>query len=62
MKLARPPLPLLLRGFDRKAQTVLGDRSFVAALELARQGRVEIDQDQAFAPLMVRSAAPVRAV
>ena len=36
--------------------------SFVAALELARQGRVEIAQDEAFAPLMVRRAAPVRAV
>jgi segregation and condensation protein A len=34
--------------------------SFVAALELARQGRVEIAQDEAFAPLMVRKAAPAR--
>lgn len=31
--------------------------SFVAALELARQGRVEIDQAETFAPLMLR--APV---
>jgi len=31
--------------------------SFVAALELARQGRVDIAQDGAFAPLMVRKAA-----
>ena len=29
--------------------------SFVAALELARQGRVEIAQDEAFAPLKVRA-------
>ena len=37
--------------------------SFVAALELARQGRVEIAQDEAFAPLMVRrAAAKVRSV
>jgi segregation and condensation protein A len=36
--------------------------SFVAALELARLGRVEIAQDEAFAPLMVRRAAPVRPV
>lgn len=31
--------------------------SFVAALELARQGRVEIAQDAAFGPLKVRRAA-----
>jgi len=31
--------------------------SFVAALELARQGRVEIDQDEPFAPLKLRSAS-----
>ena len=30
--------------------------SFVAALELARKGRVEIDQAEAFAPLFVRAA------
>ena len=37
--------------------------SFVAALELARQGRLEIAQDDAFAPLMLRRAgAKVRAV
>ncbi len=30
--------------------------SFVAALELARQGRVELAQDRAFAPLMLRRA------
>ena len=30
--------------------------SFVAALELARQGRLEIAQDEAFAPLKVRAA------
>ena len=30
--------------------------SFVAALELARQGRIELAQDCAFAPLMVRAA------
>jgi segregation and condensation protein A len=30
--------------------------SFLAMLELARQGRVELDQDEAFAPLMVRAA------
>jgi len=31
--------------------------SFLAALELAKQGRVELAQEGAFAPLMVRSAA-----
>ena len=31
--------------------------SFVAALELARQGRLELEQDEAFSDLMVRSAA-----
>ena len=31
--------------------------SFVAALELARRGRIEIDQDAAFSPLKVRRAA-----
>jgi segregation and condensation protein A len=31
--------------------------SFVAALELARQGRVEFDQEAAFSPLYVRRAA-----
>ncbi len=37
--------------------------SFVAALELARQGRVEIAQDEAFAPVMLKAASPrVRAV
>ena len=36
--------------------------SFVAALELARQGRVEIAQDEPFAPLMLRTAAKVRPV
>jgi segregation and condensation protein A len=30
--------------------------SFLAMLELARQGRVELEQDEAFAPLMVRAA------
>jgi segregation and condensation protein A len=30
--------------------------SFVAALELARQGRLQIAQDEAFAPLMVKAA------
>jgi segregation and condensation protein A len=30
--------------------------SFVATLELARQGRVELDQDEPFAPLYVRAA------
>ena len=34
--------------------------SFVAALELARQGRVDIAQDSAFAPLMIRKAASTR--
>ena len=29
--------------------------SFVAALELARQGRIDLHQDMAFAPLMVRA-------
>ena len=30
--------------------------SFVAALELARRGRIDIAQDEAFAPLMVKTA------
>ena len=30
--------------------------SFVAALELARQGRLQLDQTAAFAPLMVKAA------
>ena len=30
--------------------------SFVAALELARQGKVALQQDEAFAPLLVRAA------
>jgi len=30
--------------------------SFLAMLELARQGRVQLEQDEAFAPLMVRAA------
>ena len=29
--------------------------SFVAALELARQGRIELAQEEAFAPLKVRA-------
>ncbi len=32
--------------------------SFVAALELARLGRIDLHQDAAFAPLMIRSAQP----
>ena len=36
--------------------------SFAAALELARLGRIEIAQDDAFAPLKVRAAVPLRAV
>jgi segregation and condensation protein A len=39
-------------GFRRSALA----SSFVAALELARQGRVELAQVEAFAPLMVRAA------
>jgi segregation and condensation protein A len=31
--------------------------SFLAALELARRGRIEIDQEEAFAPLLVKAAA-----
>jgi segregation and condensation protein A len=30
--------------------------SFVAALELARKGRVELDQNGAFEPLFIRAA------
>jgi segregation and condensation protein A len=30
--------------------------SFVATLELARQGRIEMDQEEAFAPLYIRAA------
>ncbi len=30
--------------------------SFVAALELARTGKVDLKQDEAFAPLMIRRA------
>ena len=35
--------------------------SFVAALELARQGRVELCQDEAFAPLYLRPARSIEA-
>jgi segregation and condensation protein A len=31
--------------------------SFLAALELARRGWIEIDQEEAFAPLLVKAAA-----
>jgi chromatin segregation and condensation protein Rec8/ScpA/Scc1 (kleisin family) len=31
--------------------------SFVAALELARQGRLELEQDETFGELLVRRAA-----
>jgi segregation and condensation protein A len=31
--------------------------SFVAALELARQGRLELEQNEAFGDLLVRNAA-----
>jgi segregation and condensation protein A len=30
--------------------------SFVAALELAKQGRIDLMQDMAFAPLMIRGS------
>ncbi len=39
-------------GFRRSALA----SSFVAALELARQGRVELRQEEPFAPLMIRAA------
>ena len=31
--------------------------SFLAALELARRGRLELDQEEAFAPLLLKVAA-----
>jgi segregation and condensation protein A len=31
--------------------------SFLAALELARRGRLDIDQDEAFAPIRLKAAA-----
>ncbi|MBZ9647801.1 segregation/condensation protein A [Sphingobium sp. 3R8] len=40
-----------------KAKSALAS-SFVAALELARQGRLEMQQDGIFAPLYLRAAAP----
>ena len=40
-----------------KAKSALAS-SFVAALELARQGRVELQQDGIFQPLYLRSATP----
>jgi segregation and condensation protein A len=40
-----------------KAKSALAS-SFVAALELARQGRVELQQDGIFQPLYLRAAAP----
>lgn len=39
-------------GFRRSALA----SSFVATLELARQGRLQLQQDEAFAPLMVKAA------
>lgn len=41
---------------DREFRKSALASSFVAALELARQGRVELDQSDAFAPLYVRAA------
>ena len=43
-----------------KARSALAS-SFVAALELARQGRLDIQQDGIFQPIYLRAAAPGRA-
>jgi segregation and condensation protein A len=47
-------LPVEATGEYRKSALA---SSFVAALELARQGRVSLMQESAFAPLLLRSAA-----
>ena len=45
-------------GLDNaKAKSALAS-SFVAALELARQGRLEIQQDGIFQPIFLRAGAP----
>ncbi len=41
---------------DREFRRSALASSFVAALELARQGRVALKQDEAFSPLYVRAA------
>ena len=45
--------PDLTDGFGRRTALASG---LVASLELARQGRIELVQDQAFGPIMVRGA------
>ena len=50
-------LPPQEAGADpRLARSALAS-SFVAALELAKQGKVEIAQDATFAPIMLRRGA-----
>ena len=51
---AGPNLPPGASGDYRRSALA---SSFLAALELARQGRVALQQEEAFAPLMLRSAA-----
>ena len=53
---------VLSRSCDRLsiARSALAS-SFVAALELARQGRLDIQQDGIFQPIYLRAAAPGRA-
>jgi segregation and condensation protein A len=45
--------PDLADGFGRRTALASG---LVASLELARQGRIELVQDQAFGPIMLRGA------
>lgn len=47
-------LPAGWRGQGVKARSLLAS-SFVAALELAKAGRLELQQDQAFAPILLRA-------
>ena len=50
-----PPAAFVAQG-ERLRRSALAS-SFVAALELARQGRIELRQDAAFAPLYLRARA-----
>jgi segregation and condensation protein A len=46
----------LPEGLDPELRRSAMASSFVAALELARQGRLQFTQEAAFAPLMVKAA------
>ena len=54
------PLRLILAPYlgDAATQATVLASSFAASLELAREGRVELRQDGAFAPLLARAKQP----